>query len=113
MRAGMSPKEILLHMIYEHFVRGFSKLVLGCGPVLNQMRYGTLTANRTDKNGTGEVLVVQNYNVSLSLLLINENNYALSFSCVGIWKAMLWICLGEVKGHSFDYATYSYCMFNV
>ena len=86
---------------------------LGCVPLLDQRRYGTLTSNLRDNNGTREVCVVQKYNVSLLFVLMNENNYALSFSCVGIWKAMLWICLGEVKGYSFDYATYSYCMFNV
>ena len=87
--------------------------VLGCGTLLDQRRYGTLTANLRDNNGTGEVLVVQNYDVSLSLLLLNQNNYALTFSCVGIWKVMPWICLEELKGYSFDYVTYYYCMFNV
>ena len=87
--------------------------VFGCGQLLDQRRYGTLTSNLRDNNGTREVLVVQNFNVSLSLVLMNENNYALSFSCVGIWKAMLRVCLGELKGYSFDYATGSYCMFNV
>ena len=77
------------------------------------MRYGTLTSNLRDNNGTGEVLVVQNYDVSSSLLLMNQNNSASTFSCVGIWKVMLWICLEELKGYSFDYATYYYCMFNV
>ena len=87
--------------------------VLGYGPLLDQRRYGTFTSNLKDNNGTGEVLVVQNYDVSLSLLLMNQNNYALTFSCVGIWKVMPLICLGELKGYSFDYATYYYCMFNV
>ena len=87
--------------------------VLGCGPLRNQRRYGTLTSNLRDNNGTGEVLVVQNYDVSLSLLLMNQNNYASTFSCVGIWKVMSWICLDELKGYLFDYVTYYYCMFNV
>ena len=86
---------------------------LGCVPLLDQRRYGTLTSNLRDNNGTGEVMVVQNYDVSLSLLLMNQNNYATTFSCVGIWKVMPWICLEELKGYSFDYAAYYYCMFNV
>ena len=86
--------------------------VLGCGLLLDERRNGTFTLNIRNNNGTGEVVVVQNYDVSLSLLLMIQNNYASTFSCVGIWKVMPWICLDELKGYSFDYVTY-YCMFNV
>ena len=87
--------------------------VFGCGLLLDQRRYGTLTSNLRDNNGTGEVVVVQNYVASLSILLMNQTNSASTFSCLYIWKVMLWNCLGELKGYSFDYATYYYCMFNV
>ena len=50
--------------------------VLGCGRLLHQSRFGKRTPNLKDNNCTGEVLAVQKYDVSLSLLLTNQNNYA-------------------------------------
>ena len=57
--------------------------VFGCGPLLDQSRYGTLTLNLMDNNGIGEVLLVQKYDSNQSKsALIHVESDALHLSWV-------------------------------